>query len=190
MRRGDDRGMSTNQTHRLRGSSGFTLIQASLVAAVALTLLAVIIPAFVQMTRRARTVEAVERLAILYRGSVAYYTGTRPTQSLAPVIPPRQFPISVGVTPAVVPAARHVTDAPGTWRQPTWEALSFAIDDPHYFSYQYDSEGSGATASFTARALGDLDGNGVRSTFERSGRSNAQLEVEPVGGLWIRDPVE
>jgi hypothetical protein len=160
------------------------------VIAAVLTLFALTIPPFLQMTRRARTVEAVDRLAQIYRGSVAYYAGTRATQSLAPVIAPRQFPASVDVTPSTVPAGARAIDPAGTWRQPTWQALNFSIEDAHYYSYQYDSDGSGATASFTARALGDLDGNGVRSTFERSGRANAQLEVESSGGLWIHEPVE
>jgi type II secretory pathway pseudopilin PulG len=175
---------------RLRGQRGFTIVQVVATIAVVLTLLAVTIPPFLQMIRRARTVEAVERLAAIYRGSAAYYTGTRPTQSLAPVIPPRQFPSSSPITPAAVPAGARVTDPPETWRQPTWQALSFSIDEPHYYSYQYDSDGTGTSAVFTARALGDLDGNGIRSTFERTGRANAQLEVEGSNGLWIHDPVE
>src|SRR5512147_3183699 len=93
---------------------GFTIVQLVMGIAIGLTLLAVTIPPFLQMIRRARTVEAVEQLAAIYRGSVAYYTGTRPTQSLAPVIPPREFPASVAVTPTAVPLGTRVRDPEGT----------------------------------------------------------------------------
>ncbi len=170
--------------------AGFSVVQLMVVVSVAMTLVAVTVPPFLQMIRRARTVEAVHRLADIYRGSVAYYTGTRATQSLAPVIAPRQFPASVAITPATVPAGSRAVDPEGTWRPATWQALGFAITDPHYFAYQYDSEGIGSAAAFTARALGDLDGNGVRSTFERTGHATPQLEIEGGDGLWIRDPVD
>ena len=182
--------MALSATRARGGSRGFGVVHLCAIIAIVMMLAVLTIPPLLEMTRRARTSEAVDSLAEIYRGSVAYYAGTRTTQSLAPVTPPRQFPMSVGITPATVPAGVRVTDPPATWRQPSWQSLNFAIDDAHYFSYEYESAGTGVGAAFTARAMGDLDGNGVRSTYERAGRATEQLEVESSGGLWVRDPVE
>lgn len=181
--------MSSTRIPR-RHRDGFTIVEIMVSVSVALTLLAITVPPFLRMIHRARTVEAVDRLADLYRGSVAYYTGTRATESLVPVVAPRQFPASVALAPATVPAGVRTLDPEGTWRSATWQALGFALREPHYYSYQYDSEGLGSSAAFTARALGDLDGNGSRSTFERTGHATDQLEIQGGEGLWIRDPVD
>jgi type II secretory pathway pseudopilin PulG len=50
---------------------------------------------------------------------------------------------------------------PSLWEGPPWDALRFSVDDPHYFYYSYQSDGTG----FTARAYGDLDCDGTMSTF-------------------------
>jgi hypothetical protein len=94
------------------------------------------------------------------------------------------------LTPAAVPPGRRVVDPTGTWDDPTWQALSFAVTDPHCYSYQYDSSGDMTAAMFTARAVGDLDGDGRYSTFERAGRSNAALEIQGSVGIWMRDENE
>ncbi len=46
----------------------------------------------------------------------------------------------------------------------------FQVSDPHYYVYQFDSNGTGADATFTATAFGDLDKDGVLSTFQRTGK--------------------
>ncbi len=122
--------------------------------------------------RRSIGTEAVTNLAMLARMAVTYATAER----VAPtgVMAPPSFPASAPMTPARVPGARPVTDPPETWTHPSWVALGFSVSDPHYYSYEFISDGS----SFTVRAYGDLDGDGVLSTFERTGHLNAQNEVE------------
>ena len=134
--------------------------------------------------------EAANELGDIYRRSVLYYAGTRSFESIAPVVPPRQFPIGAPRTPPAVPAGRRTVDVRGTWQHPTWQALDYTIDGPHYFAYEYDSAGVGAGASFTARAFGDLDGNGVFSTYERAAHVDEHDAVLPTGGLWVKDQVE
>jgi hypothetical protein len=68
--------------------------------------------------------------------------------------------------------------------------LNFAIADPHYYSYEYVSMGTGANALFTARAQGDLDGDTNVSTFERAGMLNANREVQGAGGVFIQLELE
>jgi type IV pilus assembly protein PilA len=58
--------------------------------------------------------------------------------------------------------------------------LGFSMAQPQYFMYSYESTGVGnAGDEFTARANGDLNGDGVTSTFEISGR------VQPGGALEV-----
>jgi type IV pilus assembly protein PilA len=49
-----------------------------------------------------------------------------------------------------------------------WYCLKFSIDAPQYFMYLYQ----GTDDSFTAIAHGDLNGDGVTSTFELTGRAS------------------
>jgi hypothetical protein len=83
-----------------------------------------------------------------------------------------------------------VRDAPGAWEGPTWQALAFNLSDPHYYSYEYVSSGTGTTAVFTARALGDLDGDRTYSTFERSGGATPTYEVQGSAGVWMYNETE
>ena len=55
-----------------------------------------------------------------------------------------------------------------------WTCVKFSMTDPQYYMYNYDSTGSSeATATFTASAKGDLDGNGQLSTFAMVGTIQA-----------------
>lgn len=175
---------------QLGGRSGFTLVELMVVVAILGVLAAVAIPAFVRYLRRARTTEAVDKLAYLFRQSMTYWTTERFGRGTGGAVVAHQFPATQAPTPATVPPGVRTVDPPGTWDTPTWHALSFAVTDPHYYSYAYDSSGTNAGAGFTARALGDLDGDGVLSTFERAGVANAQLEVQGSYGLWMNQDLE
>ena len=48
--------------------------------------------------------------------------------------------------------------------------LQYSTSVPQYYMYSYEATGTGAVGDrFTARANGDLDGDGISSTFELSG---------------------
>jgi prepilin-type N-terminal cleavage/methylation domain-containing protein len=170
---------------------GFTLIELMIVVAIMGILAAVAIPSMLRFVRRAKTSEAVDKIAYLYRMSSAYATGDRYGQGVSGATATPQFPVSQSLTPMPVPAGTKVVDPPGMWdSSPTWLALTFAIADPHYYSYEYVSMGTGAGALFTARAQGDLDGDGNLSTFERVGALNAQREIQGSGGVFIQMELE
>lgn len=112
--------------------------------------------------------EAADRLAQLFRSSVAYHSMELVDPRTGKVLPP-QFPSSGGPTPAngcCGSADKVCHSDPADWDAPTWLALNFAIDGPHYFQYEYVSSPTG----FTARATADLDCDGVYSTYSRTGR--------------------
>jgi type IV pilus assembly protein PilA len=52
-----------------------------------------------------------------------------------------------------------------------WVCLRFAVSDPQYYMYDYKGT-TGETGSFDAIGYGDLDGNGLTSTFTIKGRVN------------------
>ncbi len=55
---------------------------------------------------------------------------------------------------------RHASDT-------GWPCLKFSLDEPQYYSYLYTAGNtSAASGNFTATANGDLNGNGVLSTFQ------------------------
>jgi hypothetical protein len=82
-----------------------------------------------------------------------------------------------------------VVDPAGTWDHPTWRRLDFAETDPHGFSFEFISELGRERSTFIARAHGDLDGDGVTSTFEITGESTA-TEAPTLGTLWVHREVE
>lgn len=135
---------------------------------------AVAIPAFTKYMRRSQTIEASINVQKLFHSSVAYYNTEHATREGE--ILPLQFPGSAPETPGnpsevFCKDGRPVKFTPTeeTWSHPTWRALNFAVDDPFRYSYTFIAEGTGAGARFTARARGDLDCDGVLSTFERVG---------------------
>jgi hypothetical protein len=99
--------------------------------------------------------EATSDLSILGSRARTYYY-----QSAAP----HRFPDAAPRTPATVPCGAQESP-PEAWAHPTWQALDFAIYEPHYYSYQFESSGTGSEAIYTAYAFGDIDCDGRYSTF-------------------------
>ena len=169
---------------------GFTLIELMVVVAIIGILAAIAIPAFMKNARKAKTSEAQVHIRKIFGASRSYILEEHRTQ--AGVIVPGQFPDSVAATPAgnccSSPGQKCVTP-PADWKDDTWTALQFSLDDPHYFRYEYESTGSenpGAGSKFTARAIGDLDCDGtVFSTFEMVGEwSTTDHDVHGSGGFF------
>jgi hypothetical protein len=135
----------------------------------------VAIPSFVKYERRAKTVEAIDQLDKIYKGAAVYFS--TPRVSDMGVKLPCQFPPSTPATPAPVGGVHPCCVDGGeckvnvdNWTNETWSALSFQMNYPHLFMYEYTSNGkSGADARFTASAYADLDCDGIFSTFERFG---------------------
>ncbi len=79
--------------------------------------------------------------------------------------------VPTGTTP---PAAQKYQSQASEWNSGDsatgWQCLKFSLEEPQYYLYQYTSGAtSAASGNFTAIANGDLNGNGVFSTFTISG---------------------
>jgi hypothetical protein len=142
------------------------------------SLLAIAVPTFVREIHASRLVEPVDGLHRLAASAVEYGMSHGPAAGRAPG---QVFPASAPMTPAVPPRGRCQADPPGAWDHPTWTALEFRPvpeGTPHCFAFAFDSGGAAGQATFRAHAHADLDGDGVESTFEVTGRS---LEGDPRG---------
>jgi type IV pilus assembly protein PilA len=164
-----------NRMLQLRRRGGFTLIELMIVVAIIGILAAVAIPAFMKYIRRSKTTEALMNVRKLYDASVSYYESEHANQ--AGQVLARQFPSTQTMTPTPVGVcctAQGQKCNPATyaasWNSATWSALNFSVDDPFYYSYQYDSAGTDTASQFTATASGDLTCDGAKfSLFQRVG---------------------
>jgi len=171
---------SRAQTRRysaLELATGFALVG---------SLAAVAVPVFVRELHASRLVEPVEGIERLSASAIAYAN----VHSVALAFPP-----SAPMTPSLPPRGHCETFALDAWQTGTWRALEFRPmppDAPHCFAYAFDSTLSPARSSFRAHAHGDLNGDGIFSTFEMSGHA---IEGDPMGpsldpGMFIDSEVE
>jgi type IV pilus assembly protein PilA len=174
-----------------RGDKGFTLIELMIVVAILGILAAVAIPAFVKYMRRSKTSEAEDKLAYMFRSGTTYYTQERPAQGVGAAISVQCIPVGSGVFPATQGQSRRSADFATNM---TFAAIDFAIGDPFYYSYEFDSGAGGCGVinanAFTARAIGNLDQDASTSLFERAAFANANAEIQGSVGLYVVNETE
>jgi type IV pilus assembly protein PilA len=118
-------------------------------------------------TRRAKTSEAKSTLGAIARAVVAAYereaVSDDPSAAAVHKLPP-----SAPRVPAEVPKGKKYQSTPADWAHPGWKEIKFEMTQPQYFSYELVVAPDGK--SFEARAIGDLDGDGVTSLFAMQGK--------------------
>lgn len=164
---------------------GVSAVEAAIAFAVGGSLLAVAVPAFVRELHASRFAEPVEGLNRIGAAAVAHAHDRPPTEA---------FPPSAPLTPATPPRGTRVADLPGAWDHPTWQAFAFRPSPegvPHAFAFAFDSTRAPGRSAFVAHAHGDLNGNGVTSTFEIRGHTSgdeAAAVLDP--GMYVEAEVE
>jgi hypothetical protein len=158
----------------------FTPVELAIGAALVGSLLAVAVPAFLHELHASRFVEPTDGLARLGASAVAYAEANQ------------RFPDSAPLTPAAPARGKKEADPPGTWDGPTWKALAFrpaAEGVPHAYSFSFESSGGGS--AFVAQARGDLDGDGILSTFEIRGDARRGDQKPAVAaGMYVEAELE
>ncbi len=149
-------------------NKGFTLVELMIVVVILGILAAIAIPAFIKYIRQSKTSEAKENLGYIYKGMVTYYQEehTLPTGEVATLY----FPPASTALPAAIPKGTRTTVSADKWEaDPTFNAIRFSVTEPLYYQYQITpvTVGPGEGATFSAQAIGDLDGDGATSLFKR-----------------------
>ncbi len=139
-----------------------TPVEAAVGVAIAGSLLATAVPAFLENLHASRLAEPLDVLQRIAARATHLASG-RPAIGA--------YPESAPLTPARVAAGDAAQDPAGTWDHPTWRELGVSFEGPHSFSFAFDSRNAEGFATFAATAHGDLDGDGVLSTFRISGES-------------------
>jgi hypothetical protein len=194
------------------------LVEATLIVSLLGVVLAVGIPAFARAVRTSKMAEAPEQLQRIYAAAAAYYATphtpheappSRPGASgrstvervdSSPLGPRTQcLPTAAGPTPDK-PSSDPVQVDFGAADVPasaTWRALGYQPQEPLRYRYTFAPQRSGCglqahdgeTLSLTLRAEGDLDADGVLSSFERTATLGpGGLNLDPM--LTVRDRVE
>ncbi|MGH7439902.1 MAG: hypothetical protein ACRENE_29795 [Polyangiaceae bacterium] len=157
------------------------------------------VPTFVREIHASRLAEPVDGLKRIGEAAIAY-AGEHPISAAPQPGPatsaaPQGFPPSAPMTPSLPPRGRCEPDPPGAWQDPGWVALDFrpaAPGAPHCFAFAFDSTLAPPHASFRAHAHGDLDGDGITSTFQVSGQYTEGDSRGPVldPGMLVDSEVE
>jgi type IV pilus assembly protein PilA len=180
---------------------GFTLVELMIVVAIIGVLAALAIYGVRRYLASAKTSEAKNTIGAVVRGAQAAYERESVASELV-----AEGQNSVGVAhilcgggaaytvPAAIPA--------GTKYQPKttagadfengdtgngWKCLKFEMSSPIYYQYSYNTNAqgfvgaanggpNGTAISFESAAQGDLDANGIFSTFSRVGNVNSTTQ--------------
>jgi peptidoglycan hydrolase-like protein with peptidoglycan-binding domain len=156
-------------------------VEIALVIAIGGSALAAGTPAFLRDLHASRSAEAIDSLADISARAVAFSEGRDLAGSFPPPSP---------LTPAEVPRRKPSVDPPGTWDTPTWTALQFGFTTAHSYAFAFDVASDPTRIWFQARAHGDLNGDGVTSTFLVEGERRPGQNAVVLPGLHIHREVE
>jgi prepilin-type N-terminal cleavage/methylation domain-containing protein len=164
--------------------SAFSLIELMAVVAIIGILASVAVPMFSKYLKKSKTSEAKMNIRKIYDGEIAYYQDEHTLEdgSLAT----KQF-VSFSMTPSTIPGKNKVS---GDFDLGNWSVIKFSVDSPVLYSYSVSAEGEASLASFTARAQGDVDGDGTTSLFERVGKVNDAGDIEGGAEVFMLDDLE
>jgi type II secretory pathway pseudopilin PulG len=145
------------------------LIEVALLLSLIGIVLAVFVPTFLRRVRINKITEASELLHEMSNRAAAYYA-TSWDNGERYCLPPSAGPTPAEPTVDLAEVDFFADDQAG---HTTWETLGFQPEHPVRYSYSFvpsqygcDLIGSDDLGSVSFRAEGDLDGDGVPSTFE------------------------
>jgi type IV pilus assembly protein PilA len=148
--------------------AGIVISIVQIVVMVIGVLAAVAIPAFMDYMGKSKTTEAQIELRRMSHGAKSYFIEHD-------AYPVGNAPLTPATPCCLGPGAKCET-TPADWMTPEWQVLDFQILEPHRYQYSYTSDGR----SFHAIAVGDLDCDGVSSTYT--------LDIDSAGSTRFNGP--
>ena len=144
---------------------GFTLIELMIVVAIIGILAAVAIPAFMDYMKRSKKTEASLQLNKIGKNAKRYYSETS-TYVLGAATQLPAKPGTGGCCGGAGASPNHCAAVPASFAgDAKWKALDFQIDEDSLFYYDY----TGAAATFTGKATGDLDCDNTEIVYTLAG---------------------
>lgn len=176
---------------------GFTMPEALNFIGLATILGALAMYGVARYLRHSKTAEAIGSATAIAQSACAYYNqsdalqpaGTKSDAAKAM----RHFPPSSRVSvPAKLEDVRgkRYQSGIGDWATSPWLELGFKISTPQFYAYSFESQGSGPSAQATVEAHGDLDGNGVGSTFRATAEPDSAFTARVSPAIQQIDPEE
>jgi prepilin-type N-terminal cleavage/methylation domain-containing protein len=184
---------------RKKQTTAFTLIELMVVVCILGVLASVAIPVLGKYLQKAKTSEATLNLRKIYDGEVAYYIEEHVTNT--GMVLTKNF-VWLASVPSYPPG---IEKRWGNFEDFDWPAIKFTSDSPLYYIYGVATcpwvadpppavppVGScPPTNAFEAYAVGDLDGDGKFSLYERLASVDAATgEIVGNPGIYVLDELE
>jgi prepilin-type N-terminal cleavage/methylation domain-containing protein len=178
---------------RTRQRAAFTLIELMIVVCILGVIAAIAIPSFASYARRARASESANNLNAMFKAAAALYMSERSGRGVTSTVVTNCVVEPTAVTPANPGASKQVFVPTGGFMQ-----LNFRIADYVYFGYGIRSVGNAGTVTcfggnpgypsiYTFHAHGDLNEDGIQSTFELTVMSDDANQLHHSRGLYIHN---
>jgi prepilin-type N-terminal cleavage/methylation domain-containing protein len=176
------------------GRQAFTLIELMVTVSIIGILSAIAIPSFSRLIARSKTAETSANLSSLFKSAAAYYAAERATQGQGATVSGYCTVDDAGPVPLVPDHVKQSFVADSGFR-----AIGFSVSDEVYFSYGLASAGGGVsscghspkdTGLYTFYSNGDLNGDGIQSTFELAAGSDGSNVLYHSVGIHVINELE